>query len=98
VSSNIHYAKQQFKKKNFCFSFHGEAFMEKWKFVSNLMFTWLYLTSTNTINLFWLHFVQAFNTSINQYYLKRFPDKTCTQTCMHLLPIFCAKIKRFQDQ
>jgi len=29
VSSNIHYAKQQFKKKNFCFSFHGEAFMEK---------------------------------------------------------------------
>lgn len=98
VLLNIHHAKQHLKKKNFCFSFHCEAFMGKWKFVLNLMSTWLYLTSANKFNLFWLNFLQAFNTSINQYYLRGFADKTSTQTCMHSLPIFCAKIKQFQDQ
>jgi hypothetical protein len=87
-----------FKKKNLFFTFHGVAFMGKWKFIVNLMSTWLYLTSTNKFNLFWLHYVEAFNTSINQYYFRRFADKTCTQTCVHSLPIFCAKIKLFQDQ
>jgi len=52
VSLNIHHAKQHLKKKNFYFSFHSEAFMGKRKFVLNLMFIWLFLTSTNKFNLF----------------------------------------------
>lgn len=91
VSLNIHHAKQYFKK-----TFpppHGETFMGKLKFVLNLMSVWLFLTSTNKFILFWLHFVQAFNTNINQNYLREFADKTCMQTYMHSLPIFCAKIK-----